>query len=107
MIKIDLAIRRTCFWLKRYLGPIRRFDDGRVCTLPLPGAERQDVHITWTVNNLIRVEAYKTKRYTLRGSIIQVPLVLHELVEPPKGATRDTVKVCCVDGILFLVHTSE
>lgn len=103
---MELAFKRACFWLKRYGGPIRRFQDGGVCILPLPGAERQDVHVTWTSNNLIRVEAYKIKRYTLRGQVLRVPLVLHELIEPPKGANRDTVKVCCIDGILFLAHTS-
>lgn len=100
------VVQRATFWLKRFGGPIRRFDQhqGTVCMIPLPGAERKDIHLSWTANQLIRVEAHKMKAYTLRGKLLQYSLVHHELIEPPKGATRDSVRVCMVDGILFLVH---
>lgn len=102
---IGMMLRRSLFWLKRLGGPIRRFDrETDVCMIPMPGAERKDIHLSWTINNLILVEAHKMKQYSVRGHILRYPLVQHELIEPPKGATRDSVRICVVDGIVFLVH---
>lgn len=96
-------IQNTLYWMHKMFGPIRRFkylpNDQFICFVKTPGFIKEDLHFSFTPNNLIELDGDKTI-YDKNTAVYRVRI--NELIHIPIGVKLDHIKWTIENGITVI-----
>lgn len=99
-------IRQVGFYLHKYFGLISHFkelsNNTYIFVKPIAGFVKDDIKITYTYNNLLKIEGHIIKKGN-NSDIIIYSKQIYELIQMPNKCNKEQTKIIVKDGLLYIM----